>query len=87
MAHRLTIVQLRFFIFGSAIALLGSIIGAVAKDVDALIVAELVSLFLQNRLSDLFYLVERFADSTDSSLVSPSLFNSLSSGLLPKSCL
>ena len=30
-----------FFIFGSAIALLGSIIGAVAKDVNTLIVAEL----------------------------------------------
>lgn len=30
-----------FFIFGSAIALLGSIIGAFAKDVNTLIVAEL----------------------------------------------
>lgn len=31
----------RFFIFGSAIALVGSIIGAFAKDVNTLIVAEL----------------------------------------------
>lgn len=35
----------RFFIFGSAIALLGSIIGAFAKDVNTLIVAELVCRF------------------------------------------